>query len=346
MSMKATIYDVARDAGVGISTVSRVLNESPNVNPETRARVLKSIEKMNYYPNANARGLTSSKTSTVGLMVPFAFRYFFMDILIGVGEELKSHGYDLLLYDCETQEDKTMYLKKILGERKINGLLMVSLPITEEEFKELQIAKIPLVLLDGEHEHANSIYIDNVMGAYKAVKHLISLGHKRIALINGTVDEQFYSPTAKKRLKGYKQALRDHDIEYDKELVTVGDWHKFGGYEAAEHLLSLHNPPTAFFCASDIMALGAMEKIRKRGMTIPDDIAVMGYDDLEFAQYTGLSTMRQPLDILGEMGAKILLGAISENRYRKQNIRMEPELIVRSTTVKERRGTQQTDFNS
>lgn len=346
MSMKATIYDVARDAGVGISTVSRVLNDSPNVNPETKARVLKSIEKMNYYPNANARGLTTHKTTTIGLMVPFVFRYFFMDILIGVGEELKTHGYDLLLYDCESQEDKEIYMKKILGERKINGLIVISLPVSDDEFKELQIAKIPLTLLDSQHEHANSIYIDNVEGAYKAVKHLIQLGHKRIGMINGTVDEQFYWPTAKKRLQGYKRALKDHDIEFDKELVQIGDWHKFGGYEAAEHLLSVADPPTALFCASDVMALGAMEKIRKRGMTIPDDIAVIGYDDLEFAQYTGLSTMRQPLDILGEMGAKILLGAISENRYHKQNIRMEPELIVRSSTVKERRGTQQTEYNT
>lgn len=338
MSVKATIYDVARDAGVGISTVSRVLNDSPNVNPETKARVLKSIEKMNYYPNANARGLTSSRISTVGLMVPFLFRYFFMDILIGIGEELKTHGYDLLLYNAESAADKEQYMKKILGERKISGLIVISLPVTDEEFKELQMAKIPLVLLDSFNEQANSIYIDNVEGAYKAVKHLIDQGHKRIALINGTEDEEFFWPTAKQRLQGYKKALKDHNLEYDKELTQIGDWHKFGGYEAAEHLLSVPNPPTAFFCASDSMALGAMEKIRKRGLSIPDDIAVIGYDDLEFAQYTGLSTMRQPLDILGEMGAKILIGAISENRYHKQNIRMEPELIVRSSTVRDRRG--------
>lgn len=344
--MKSTIYDVARDAGVGISTVSRVLNDSPNVNPETRERVRTSIQKLQFFPNANARGLTSSRTTTIGIMVPFFMRYFFMDILIGIGDEVNAHGYDLMLFNIDEMSRKDQVIKKIIGEKKISGLISISLPITDEDFKELQIAKIPLVLLDSQHEHANSIYMDNIQGAYKAVSHLIAQGHKRIGMINGPHDVPFLSGVAKDRLTGYKRALRDADLEYDKELVRSGDWHKFGGYEAAELLLSLPNPPTAFFCASDIMALGALEKVKKRGIQVPDDFGIVGYDDMEFAQYTGLTSMRQPLDILGEMGTKILLGAIAENKYKKQSIRVEAELIIRESTMKERRGTQQTNYNT
>jgi LacI family transcriptional regulator len=344
--MKSTIYDVARDAGVGISTVSRVLNDSPNVNPETRERVLASIQKLNFYPNANARGLTSSKISTVGVMAPFASRYFFMEILLGIGDELAGHGYDMLLYNLDDPLRHKQYLQKIVGEKKVAGLMTVSLSIDDEDFRMLQMAKIPLVLLDAEHPHANSIYIDNVEGAVKAVSHLVALGHKRIALINGSSDDAFQGVTARNRLAGYKRALKEADIDFDKDLVQVGDWHKFGGYEAAELLFSVSNPPTAVFCGSDLMALGAMEKAKKRGMRIPDDIAIVGYEDMEFAQYAGLTSLRQPLDIVGEMGAKLLLGAIAENKYKKQNIKVEPELIVRETTVKERRGSQQTDYNS
>jgi LacI family transcriptional regulator len=343
---KATIYDVARDAGVGISTVSRVLNDSPNVNPETRERVQASIEKLQFYPNANARGLTSSKTTTIGIMVPFFMRYFFMDILLGIGDELINHGYDMLLFNVDELSRKNQIIKRIIGERKISGLISISLPIEDEEFKELQMAKIPLVLLDSHHEHANSIYMDNVEGAYKGVSHLITQGHTNIGMINGSLDTPFMSRVAKDRLSGYKKALRDAGIEYDRELVKSGDWHKFGGYEAAEWLLSLPKPPTAFFCASDIMALGALEKVKKRGIRIPEDFGIVGYDDMEFAQYAGLSSLRQPLDILGEMGTKILLGAIAENKYKKQCIRVEAELIARESSVKERRGTQQTDYNT
>lgn len=336
--MKATIYDVARDAGVGISTVSRVMNDSPSVSAETRERVLASIKKLHFYPNANARGLTSSKITTIGIMVPFYFKYFFMEILLGIGDELSSHGYDFLLYNVDEPGKKARFMEKIMGERKIGGLIMISLPLEDNEFKELQIAKIPLVLLDSQYPHANSIYVDNTDGAYKAVNHLIQQGHRRIAIINGDMSDPLRAQTARERLTGYKRALRDADIEFDRDLVRTGHWNKFSAYEAMEVALEIPNPPTAAFCTSDVMALGAMEKVKKRGMTIPEEFAIVGYDDMEFAQYAGLTTMRQPLDIVGEMGAKILLGAMAENKYKKQHIRFEPELVVRFSSMPERRG--------
>lgn len=336
--MKATIYDVAHDSGVGISTVSRVLNNSPNVSPKTKEKVLASIEKMNFYPNANARGLTSAKTSTIGIAVPFYLRYFFMDILVGVGDELASHGYDIILFNIKSPDDIKNVLRKIIGESKISGLIGISISFNDEEIKNLDDAGIPVVLVDSSNDNVSSIFINNINGGYKAVKHLVELGHTKIATIIGSHTDPFKLNITKSRLKGMKRALKENDIHFEPNYVRHGNWNKYSAYEAMEVLLSLHEPPTAVFCCSDIMALGAIEKVKKRGLRIPEDIAIVGYDDLEFSSLIGLTTLRQPLDILGEMSTKIIMSNISEGKYRKQKIEIEPELIIRNSTVKEEVG--------
>jgi len=334
--MPATIYDVAKRAGVGIGTVSRALNDSPQILPHTKAKVLKAIEELDYQPHAMARGLARKKTNMIAVIVPFFTGYFFLELLRGVQQEVTSHDYDLLLYSLDHRKDKVEdFIEKTLQERRVDGVLLISLPISDYYASLFIQKKCPIVLVDSYHPKLDSITVKNREGAYLATKHLLSLGHEKVAMIDG----QLVSSPAQVRLLGYKQALEENGIPFRDDYLAISDFvsgqdgfNREAGYHAMARLLELgEGRPTAVFVSSDIQAAGAMLAIQEAGLNVPDDIALIGFDDIELAEYLELSTMRQPMFEMGKLGVERLIDRIDNKKAGDYKISFSTQLISRKS---------------
>jgi LacI family transcriptional regulator len=267
--------------------------------------------------------------------VPFFTGYFFRELLRGIQEETSKHQYDLILYSVDQTNKKEIFLKKIFQERKIDGLLFVSLEMNDGDAENFHLCHFPVVLIDNHHPGLDSITVENRDGAYVATEHLIRLGHTRIAMINGHLK----SAPARARLDGYRRALRDHHIDCRNEHICIGDFvhgddgfNQVAGFEAMRQLLSLNGSrPTAIFVASDIQAVGAMKAIRESDLHIPEDMAMVGFDDIEMAQYIGLTTMRQPMFQMGRLAVERLVERISGGQSNSFHKTFHTELIIRES---------------
>lgn len=332
--MTVTIYDVAERAGVGIGTVSRVLNNSPHVRESTRQRILQVIEELDYHPNPMARGLGLKKTGTVGIVVPFFLRPFFVEVLRGVDGELIRHDYNLILYNVEQKTIKDRYLHKLPMRHRVDGLLLISLWLEDADVRSLKQARLPVVLVDSQHPGFSSVTVDNVSGARMAVSHLIEQGHERIGLISGRLDDPFGFPTSRERFAGYQQTLQDHGLAFREEYHQIGDFTAQSGRECMERLLDVDPPPTAIFATSDTQALGALRAIHESGRQVPDDVALVGYDDIEASEYMGLSTVRQPMFQMGQEGVRLLLAQLNGGASADElaHLNLPVEMIVRETS--------------
>jgi LacI family transcriptional regulator len=340
--MSATIYDVAKKAGVGIGTVSRVINKSPQISPKTRDKVLKVIKELKYQPSAMAQGLARKRTNIIACIVPFFTGYFYFELLNGVQQTLSNRGYDLILYSVDKIEKKEEILKRTIRERKVDGVLFISLPIFDKHVTKFIESKLPIVLVDSYHDELDSITIENKQGALDATEHLIHLGHKRIGMINGNIS----SIPAMNRLEGFKAALLKNNISFDEHLVintnSTNDpeilqndgFNKKAGYTAMNQLLELKkNRPTAVFISSDIQATGAIKAIQEQGLNIPKDIAIVGFDGIELSGYLGLTTMKQPMFEMGIIAVERLIEKIQNPDTTNRNFKklFHPKLIVRET---------------
>ncbi|MFQ5674978.1 MAG: LacI family DNA-binding transcriptional regulator, partial [bacterium] len=313
--MSVTIYDVAKKAGVGIGTVSRVLNKSSQITEQTKQKVLDAIEVLNYKPHIAAQHLARRKTGTIGCIIPFFASYFFCELLRGVQKKITEFQNDLVLYSVDFEHKKEMFLKHVLKQCRIDGLLLVSLEITDEYANKFLKKKFPIVLVDSFHTGLDFIKVDNVEGAYIATKHLLNLGYEKIAMIDG----QLKSVPARLRLDGYKKALEETGHRLEEHYFVPCDFadeadgfNKEAGYVAMKKLLDLGNDrPQAVFISSDIQAVGAMRAIRERGLKIPQDMAIVGFDDIELAEHVGLSTMRQPIRTMGEVAVERLMKKVA-----------------------------------
>lgn len=333
--MAVTIYDVAKKAGVGIGTVSRTINNSSQVTAATREKVLKAIDELNYQPHALAQGLARKKTHMIATIVPFFTGYFYHDLLKGINHEASKHQYDLILYNVDQTNKVERFLKRTLQEKRVDGVLLISLNISDEFMDEFLRSQFPIVLVDAFHENLDSITVENEKGAYIATKHLIQQNHQKIGMIDG----QLKSIPARVRLEGYKNALRDHGINFDERLLVISDFdseedgfNRESGYRAMNRLLGFpEERPTAVFVSSDIQAIGAMQSIREHGLSIPDDIAIVGFDDIEMASYLGLTTMRQPMHEMGELAVCRLMDKIANKGEPNFKHSFSTELIVRDS---------------
>ncbi len=332
---KATIYDVARKAGVGIGTVSRVLNQSQQVSEATRQKVQTAIQALEYAPDPIARSLNSGRTHTLGVIVPFFTRPFFTAVLEGVQTEIALRGYDLVLYNVIKREQRDTYFSKVPMRRRVDGLIILSLPPDDQEAAIFERMQVPVVLVDCYNPHLTSVVVDNVGGAYAAVSHLLKIGRKRIGFINGIIEGNFRFNQATDRRTGYEAALRDQQIPFDATLVTASAWNRQAGYQAALKLLDQPSVqrPDAIFTACDVQALGVLEAVKKSGLQVPQDVAVMGYDGIELAELLDLSTIQQPLLEMGALGVRLLLQQVeSKSLETVQTIQLETKLISRATT--------------
>jgi len=327
---RSTIREVALRAGVSYQTVSRVINNSPDVAEATREHVLRVIAELDYHPNAQAVSLSRNRTDIVGIIVDTVTSTFFAQTIDGVAKALRRRGRFMLL---ATVEDATQFdvIDTLQRSRRIDGLIIV-LPLANSlSLSRLTPSRVPIVHVDLQYDmDVYGITVDNYHGAYLATEHLISLGHRRIGIITGRSD----IPVGQLRLDGYTAALRDYGIPFDPALAARGDFSFASGIAGAERLLALDPRPTAIFACNDLMAIGTLHVAARNGLRIPADLSVIGFDDTPEAALAcpPLTTMRQPLHAMGEMAADLVCRLIDGEQPERMHVTVKTELIVRSST--------------
>jgi len=331
--MEHTIHDVARIAGVGIGTVSRVLNNNPNVKGATREKVLAVIAQLNYKPNPIARSMISRRTNTIGVMIPFFTRPFHVEVLRCIDTAIHDVGRELVLYNVETNMQRDHYFAELPMHRKVDGLLVISLPLADSVALHFRKVAIPTVLLDAYSPLLTSLIVNNVEGAYQATRCLLEKGHRRIGFINGLVDEgSFKFSQANDRLIGFQRALSEAGIVIDPELILTCEWNRQTARIAAHQLLSLCPRPTAIFAASDVQAAGVLEAARALNVRIPEDLSLIGFDGIELSELLDFSTVQQPIQEMCVLGVKKLIEHIDNADKAPELIRLHTSLIERHTT--------------
>jgi LacI family transcriptional regulator len=320
-----TIARVAQEAGVGVGTVSRVLNGSASVSEATRRRVLNVIEQLGYEPNAAARALSTGRTSTLGVVAPFFTQPSVVERLHGVSRIFTAAGYQMVLFDVERPSP----LGELTAGGRLDGLLCVSLRPTDAELERFAAAGVPVALVDCEHPRVPGVSIDDLAGGRLAAEHLLSLGHRRIAFVGDDEDKTFGFTSSARRRVGAAAALEEAGVEL---TVRRGPFGQEPARTLAAALLADDDPPTAIFAGSDSQALGVLEAAEAAGLEVPGDLSVVGFDDVEVARYVGLTTVAQPLEESGVRGARLLLAALEGAPPAAQQ-RLELRLVVRTTTA-------------
>jgi len=332
----ATIRDVARAAGVGLGTVSRVINGSPLVSEATRKRVLEIIAELDYVPNPTARRLSLGKTLTIAVVAPFFTRPSVIERLRGVENTLAESEYDLIIYNVETVERRDICMQTVPRRERVDGVLIISLSPRNEDIPFLESADVPIVLVDANHPSLtslNRVIVDDVEGGEKATQHLIDLGHRKIGYISDPLENPFNFTSSKFRYQGYRQALENAGIPFKAEYHRQGEHGHYEAEHLAAELLTLPDRPTAIFAASDTQAMGVLEAARNAGLSVPEDLSVIGYDDIEVAEYLGLTTIRQLLFESGQRGVELLLERLDTPDGEPVCEVHSTELIVRKTTA-------------
>lgn len=334
---RVTSRDVAARAGVSRTTVSFVLNDVPGVNisQETRDRVLQAAQELGYVPDAAARSLASRRTYTLGLVLVrnqshIAADAFLPQVIHGLAESTRQAGFHLLLEPVEDISHPDAYIH-LVRAKHIDGIILSGPRSDDEQLAALVDEGFPVVLLGQlPGKHACFVDVDNRSAAREAVGHLIRLGHRRIGCITNAPSE--YTGGAD-RLAGYRDALQAAGLPYEDNLVRFGNFVPESGYQAAHSLLQEVSSPAAFFVASDVVAFGAMAAIRERGLTIPDDIALVGFDDIPLARYVDppLTTVRLPAAELGRQAGQIIVDLIQNGKVPNRNVLLETELVIRAS---------------
>ncbi|MGQ9557031.1 MAG: LacI family DNA-binding transcriptional regulator [Desulfurispora sp.] len=333
--MAVTIKDIARKAGVSYATVSRALNNRPEVNEKTRREIQKLAEEMGYKPNALARSLVTRESKTLGLIIPDITNPFFPEVARGAEEAAAQAGYSIFLCNTNWEEEKERKYLALLEEKRVDGIILASVINDEQQMMEyLADSAVPLIMINRvlKNIQAHYVVIDNVRGACLVMEHLIETGHRDIAFVGGLSHVE----ATRERLQGYKMMLGAYELPVRPELVRLGSFKRESGYSNALELLKLSPRPTAIFAANDILALGVLQAAADMNLRVPGDLAVVGFDDIPFASYAevSLTTVAQPKYAMGEMAAKILIEEIKEGPSReKKKIILQPELVVRRSSM-------------
>ncbi len=326
-----TIKNVASHAGVSTATVSRVLNNE-RVTDVTREKVLAAIEALNYRPNHIARSMKTNRTYTIGFVVP-DFGPFFMQVAMVVEDILNSYGYSLIVCNSDENFDREKDRVMMLIEKQVDGLIVVPTSNTAPHLHDVQLNGTPVVLVDRMIKglETDCVLVDNVYGAYQGVEHLISLGYRRIGLINGRLEVT----TGEERYRGFLRVYEDYNLPVDQDLIRAGDFSSASGYRLMKELMQLDNPPDAVFIANYYMMTGAVLAVRELGINIPQDVALVGFDSLELIQLVDppITAVVQPLQEMGEKAANLIYKRVNNNRTdHPQLYRLKPDLMIRAST--------------
>jgi len=325
--------DVAERAGVSVTTVSHVINETRPVSDELRQRVLSAIEELGYQPNVLARSLRRGKTHTIGVIVPDSVNPFFAEVARGIEDASFEHGYNVILCNSDGDLDKELLYTNVLAEKQVDGILFVAAGVSTENIRALQARRMPLVVVDRKIPgvSVDEVLTDNARGGYLAARHLLDLGHRRIGCITGPSD---VTPSAE-RVTGYRRALEEAGIPVDKTLIVKGDFQYESGHQATCQLLSTDDPPTAVFACNDLMAIGTISAAVELGRKVPVDLSVVGFDDVRLASFTNpsLTTVVQPKYEMGVLAATMLLERIRDHNIPPRRQLLDVSLLVRQSTA-------------
>jgi LacI family transcriptional regulator len=330
--MNITIKDVAKIANVSYATVSRALNGHNDVSEKTKRRVIDICEQIGYSPNAIARGLVKNSTDTIGLLIPDITNPFFSDVAWGVEDEASKKGYNVILCNTNWELSREESYFKLLCEKRVGGIIVA--PVSDETISLVERfgIKLPVVFVGSnpKDESFNFVVADNLKAGFMATEYLIKLGHLRIALIGGNE----YTSTYRDRFEGYRMALDKYGLIYDANFVKSGSFRRDSGYRLTKGLVEIGNTPSAVVAANDMVALGVIEAIEELNMNIPDDISLIGFDDISYASLPKikLTTISQPKYNIGKKSVDILFKRIDGRGLRKGTYEiLQPELIERST---------------
>ncbi|WP_156291539.1 catabolite control protein A [Oceanobacillus salinisoli] len=331
--MTVTIYDVAREANVSMATVSRVVNGNPNVKPTTRKKVLATIERLGYRPNAVARGLASKKTTTVGAIIPDISSIFFSELARGIEDIATMYKYNVILSNSDQNKDKELALINTMLEKQVDGILFMGGTITEEHLQQFKTSNVPIILAatyDDTKEMA-SVNIDYEEAAYEATKYFIDKGKKNPAFVNGGEDTSINQY----KFNGYKRALEEANVSINEDYIVQGDYSYESGLEAAKQLAELDNKPEAVFVASDEMALGVIHGVQDMGYKVPEDVEVFGFDNTRLATMVRptLSTVVQPMYDIGAVAMRLLTKYMNKEEVTEKNVILPHRIEIRNSTL-------------
>jgi LacI family transcriptional regulator len=332
VNTKVTIIDVAARAGVSFGTVSRVINNDVHVKEETRKRVQEAMEDLGFVANRQARSLAGGKSNTMGVLVPDLGTGYIGEIIRGIDAELGLNSLDLILYTTHRTASKEAGYVANLARGMVDGLVLVLPRSPADYIGALTNRNFPFVLVDhqGTGRDCPAVGATNWQGAYNATEYLIKLGHQRIGFITGWMD----LGCAVDRLDGYHAALRTHHLPDAPELVYEGTFFQPDGYAGASAFLNLPDPPTAIFASNDVMAMGAMDAVRSRGLRVPEDVSIVGFDDIPQAAlvHPSLTTVGQPLVQMGRMATQMLLDRLANPEKAIDRVELPTELIIRGSS--------------
>lgn len=333
-----TLLDVAKRAGVGVGTASRVLNEDPRVRDETKNAVRKAMEELNYKPNSVARGLKTGMSKTLGIVVSDITSSFFLKIIKGIESSESEDKYGFLMSNTDLTHEKVRYAFRLMEEKMVQGIFILGEKITDSLMKQLELMDIPVVLVSmsipmtgrGLPDKFASVSINNERAAFSAVNYLCQLGHKKIAMLTTDLEDQ---NVGKARYEGYKKALGVNGISLDGSLVLSGNLSMESGYECMKELLDNGTVPDAVFAASDYAALGALRLLQERSIKVPEEISVVGFDGVKQGRYSypALTTINQPRYQMGKMAMKLMEDMIQGKEILNREVILQYEFDERES---------------
>lgn len=332
--MNITIYDVAREANVSMATVSRVVNKNPNVKPSTRKKVLETIERLNYRPNAVARGLASKRTTTVGAIIPDISSIFFAELARGIEDIAMMYDYNIILSNSDQNKEKELKLIDTMLEKQVDGILFMGGNITEDHEKEFASARIPVVLAAtySELDKTPSVNIDYELAAYEATQLLLEKGHKQIAFVSSYKNIKLNEF----KYQGYLRALEEAGIQANDDYFIQNEFTYDGGIAGVNQLLELDAKPTAIFAASDEMAVGVIHGAQDKGYSVPNDLEVFGFNNTRLARMVRptLSTVVQPMYDIGAVAMRLLTKYMNkdESEEAERKVVLPHRIIERDST--------------
>lgn len=334
-TLRTTIKDIANYTGFSVTTISLVLNNKATKIPAgTKQKIQEAVKELNYHPNQLAVGLVKKRTQTIGLIISDVSNTFFSMLAKGVEDACRQQGWNLILCNTNDEHARDMSYIQVLADRGVDGILFCmakdsSRQKTQESLRLLKKLKMPFIMVDRHVEHAecSSVVVDHMQGGYIATKHLLELGHRKIGCVTGPNNLE----DSMERLRGYRNALREWNVPYDEQLVFEGNYDRESGFAAAEYFAAKR--PTAIFAFNDMSAYGVYSGLKKRGIRLPEDMSLVGYDDTFFSEFLDvpLTSVRQPVYDMGVEGVRQLMDEL-ENESLHRRIMFEPQLIVREST--------------
>jgi DNA-binding LacI/PurR family transcriptional regulator len=326
-----TIYDVAKHAGVSITTVSRILNAPNKVNSATREKVITSIDALGFVPKAEARARAMQRNGRIGVISPFFTAPSFVQRLRGISGALSPMNFELVIYAVDSTNHLQGYLSTLPLTGNLDGLIVLSLPVGDTDARRLIDHGLPTVLIEYPHPKLNCVEIDDVQGGYMAATYLLKKGHRRIAFLGDTELPEYSIHPVSLRLSGFRKALKEFGIILPESFVRLAPYTQEQTRQVARELLTLAEPPTAIFAATDFQALGVLKAARQMKVEVPEELAVVGFDDLDMAEYADLTTICQHLDESGRLAVEILIAQIESSSQLPRHVKIPLTIVERKT---------------